>query len=146
MYWRDGLAFPQDYVYGPGESAVFREAQPTCWWMPRLFSRRGAELLRFDERLEVAEDHLLVLDALRLHQRGEGRVWCTRSSDIYCIDRSGDGRTQTAAPAHDWGPLLAERVEERHRSSPWELPVLWSDPLLTVEQKAKHCAQLDRNL
>lgn len=146
LFWSNGLAFPKDQVYGPGTSTVFDEAQPTCWWMPRLFSRAGARLLRFNEDLDVAEDHLMMLDATQLHRERKGRTWVSRSSDVYCIDRSGDGRTQVTAPDHDWGPKLRECYSYMHRTSPWELPIIWSDPMQTWNEKNAYADAMDNTM
>ena len=147
QWWVDGLAFPSDQIYGPGLSEIFTNSLPTCWWMPRLFSRVGAKKLRFDETLGVGEDHALMIDALRLHQRLAGRVWVSRSTDVYCIDRGAPGRTQNTTEQSEHVARLRALAGTQERSSPWELPVIFSYPLTLISEKAKYCTELDqRNL
>ena len=135
--WGISLVAPSGREYGPAESHIWREHLPFSHDFIILQSRKSA-LIKMDENLPVAEDHLYTMQLLKEHQDGNLCYFNTMSSDMYVIDRTTDSSVQKTYP-------FAEHVEEfrqrtldyvpQWRSSANEIPYIYKDLLINHHQK-----------
>ena len=134
--WGTSMCAPTDNM-GPQVSHLFIDERPVSVDFIILQSRKSAQH-RFNTDIGNGEDHAYTYKLLGEHQKGNLCYFLSMSSDLYCIDRTTEGSAQKV---HDYdeylGPLREEALRHvsHHRSSPYELPVIYKDLLMNHLQK-----------
>ena len=132
--WTTSLVYPWQQR-GPGAGKFWTE-HPICPAMVRLVSRRAAQRLRFNERLAVNEDYLLLLQCLSAHIAGDLQSWVSMASDWMVVDRLTPGSVQDEhAQDVDLLRAFAREIVSPDRSSVAELPVMYPPLLLEAAEK-----------
>lgn len=134
--WGTSMCSPNNTL-GPGVSHLFTDDRPVSVDFIMLQSRKSAQY-RMNENIGNGEDHAYTYKLLSEHQKGNLCYFLSMSSDMYCIDRTTEGSAQKVHSYDEYlGPLREEALRhvEKWRSSPYELPVIYKDLLMTHHQK-----------
>jgi glycosyltransferase involved in cell wall biosynthesis len=135
--WGISLIHPSSNNPGPGRSYMWDSPLPQSADFIILQSRKSAEI-KMNEAMGVGEDHLYSLQLLSEHQKGNLCYFHTMSSDMFIIDRTTTDSVQKIYPQHEHvGELkkLALNYVAEHRSSMWELPIIYKELLLSSAEK-----------
>ena len=123
---------------GPGRDPMWDQPTPVVPAMPRLISRRAAQLCLWIPAPPIYGDYLLLMRHLAAHIRGDLQCWVSMASDWMIVDR---GNTDSVQHRHDFGETAARMkklaLAEIDPARSWigELPVLYPVMQLTAEQK-----------
>lgn len=138
--------FKLSYNYGPGVHAIFEQGHSASTNLGHhtYYSRKVAELLRYDEDQLLGEDFLFEFYAMKQHQNGNLDFWCSMVSDIGVLDRTSDNQSIQNEHNDNKGRECFERllkiaptVVPQWRSSFDELPVQFAPLLMTHTQKVE---------
>lgn len=135
--WGTSMCAPSDNM-GPQKSHLFIDERPVSVDFIMLQSRKSARI-KMNEDIGNGEDHAYTYKLLAEHQKGNLCYFLSMSSDMYCIDRTTEGSAQKVHSYDDYlAPLREEALKHvpEWRSSPYELPVIYKDLLMTHMQKA----------
>ena len=135
--WGTSMCAPSDNM-GPQKSHLFIDERPVSVDFIMLQSRKSAQI-KMNEDIGNGEDHAYTYKLLAEHQKGNLCYFLSMSSDMYCIDRTTEGSAQKVHSYDDYlAPLREEALKyvPEWRSSPYELPVIYKDLLMTHMQKA----------
>jgi hypothetical protein len=125
---------------GPGRNSSLWDCFLPSSWDYIVLQSKKASVIKMDETLGVAEDHLWSIEALSLHQQGKLQYFNTMSSDMFIIDRTTENSVQKIYPqieyVDDFKAKVLQFVPE-YRSNPAELPMIYKDLLMDQYQKEK---------
>lgn len=135
--WGISLVTPHTSAQGPGRSYMWDQDYPISADFIILQSRKSAQH-KLDENMGVGEDHLYSLQLLSEHQKGNLCYFHTMSSDMFVIDRLTEGSVQKTFPQAEHVQALKDNARKylvEHRSSIWELPIIYKELLLNPLEK-----------
>jgi hypothetical protein len=132
-----------NYKYGPGEHDIFTKGHYASGNIGGhvFYSKKLANLVKYDEQQLLGEDLLLEFELLKLHQKGDISFWLSFASDVQMLDRTDHNGIQMIKNKTEgiiYFNRLLEKVQKilcKERSSFDELPVEFPPMLFNYEQK-----------
>lgn len=134
--WGTSMCTPHEEL-GPRVGHLFTQERPSSVDFIILQSRKSAQI-KMNEDIGNGEDHAYTYKLLGEHIKGNLQYYLSMSSDLFCIDRTTEGSAQKVHSYFDYlTPMREEALKyvPKHRSSPFELPVIYKDLVMNHKQK-----------
>lgn len=145
--WSDNIVL-MNYLYGPTQHSLFKDRFTATNLGGHVFySRKFANIMKYDEEQILGEDLLLEFEALKLHQQRKICFWLSFASDVQFLDRTETNNIQSERNQED-GDFYYDRLVQKintflniNRSSFNELPVEFPEMIFSYNEKIEWIKQ-----